>query len=87
MHREDRRVLDEIEQRLTADAPDLAAQLAQGRVDPRPPSWGVGSWVWSGMALALVVVSVVLGEVFAAVQAAACAGALIGLRQWEISAE
>ncbi len=87
MRREDRQALDEIEEQLSAEAPDLATQLATGNVTSRALGWGLGSWLWSGLALVLVVASASLGEVLAAMQASVCAAALIGLRQWEITTE
>ncbi|WP_187351882.1 DUF3040 domain-containing protein [Allosaccharopolyspora coralli] len=87
MRREDRRALDEIEERLVAEAPSLATQLATGSIETRALGWGVGAWLWSCTALVLVVASASLGEVLAAMQAGFCAAALIGLRQWEITAQ
>lgn len=87
MRREDRQALDEIEQQLTAESPDLATQLTTGNVELRALGWGLGSWLWACLALVLVVASASLGEVAAAMQASVCAAALIGLRQWEITTE
>jgi hypothetical protein len=84
LRRHERRTLDEIERRLSAEEPELARELATAELPTPPPSRMVSLLTW--FSLGTGVMCLFLGQLGACAVVASLVGVLLGLRRWRLHA-